>query len=229
MHVEIANAKLSELKRICLNFIKFEGAMDLMMPLSRRGNNNEFCKSNRGNSHLCSLSNLQAKQKIMECNSLHQVTETFISRKLLEVSRVEDSLLFSFAKKMCQMTDDRCAALRGDESVPRPKIQAEPSEPGHGQAADHRVPAAQQHRGVPQDRVLDTVTPRTIRSSSFTNPPRTIRPSSFADPSSRQAHMPAAASSSASSMSPSRGPPSPSACRTRAGRRRASPSSSSGW
>ena len=65
--------KLNNLKAICHNFIKFEGAMDLVMPASRRGNENAYCKSNRQNDCFRSLSNCDAKQKIFQCASTHEV------------------------------------------------------------------------------------------------------------------------------------------------------------
>lgn len=36
---------LEDLKRICANFVKFEHALDSLMPLSRRGVNNKYCRS----------------------------------------------------------------------------------------------------------------------------------------------------------------------------------------
>lgn len=46
VHVNVEGATLLQLIKICQNFIKYENAMDSMMPFSRRGNT--FCQSNRG-------------------------------------------------------------------------------------------------------------------------------------------------------------------------------------
>ncbi len=61
------------MKAICQNFVKFEAAMDLMMPLSRRGDENQYCKSNRNNAHLRNLDNVGVKNRIIQCKTREQV------------------------------------------------------------------------------------------------------------------------------------------------------------
>eukprot|EP00584_Thalassiosira_punctigera_P001823 CAMPEP_0172542232 /NCGR_PEP_ID=MMETSP1067-20121228/12894_1 /TAXON_ID=265564 ORGANISM="Thalassiosira punctigera, Strain Tpunct2005C2" /NCGR_SAMPLE_ID=MMETSP1067 /ASSEMBLY_ACC=CAM_ASM_000444 /LENGTH=441 /DNA_ID=CAMNT_0013328431 /DNA_START=253 /DNA_END=1578 /DNA_ORIENTATION=+ len=46
VHVNISRLSSFQLKSVCQNFIKYEQAMDILMPPSRR-NGNKFCKSNR--------------------------------------------------------------------------------------------------------------------------------------------------------------------------------------
>jgi hypothetical protein len=81
VHVEVEDENLFAMKVICQNFVKFEAAMDLLMPLSRRGDENEYCKSNRNNPRLRNLNNVEVKNKIIQCNTHEQVmsgTDTFL-------------------------------------------------------------------------------------------------------------------------------------------------------
>lgn len=45
VHVNVENLSLAKLKNVCQNFIKYETAMDKLMPPSRR--ENQYCKSNK--------------------------------------------------------------------------------------------------------------------------------------------------------------------------------------
>jgi hypothetical protein len=47
--------------------------MDLLMPLSRRGDENTYAKSNRNNENLRNLKNVEVKNKIIQCKTREQV------------------------------------------------------------------------------------------------------------------------------------------------------------
>ena len=47
VHVNVEHLSLNELKKVCQNFIKYEDALDTLVPPSRRGTANTYCRSNR--------------------------------------------------------------------------------------------------------------------------------------------------------------------------------------
>ncbi|KAK3283932.1 hypothetical protein CYMTET_8388 [Cymbomonas tetramitiformis] len=58
VHVDGTNLTTEDLRRICANFLKYEGAFDCMMKSSRRGAQSSFAKSNR-----LALGTLSCKQR----------------------------------------------------------------------------------------------------------------------------------------------------------------------
>lgn len=65
VHINVGNRTLDDLKKICINFVKYEDAFDSFMPPSRR--RNTYCQSNK----LAVGSNNKArKDRILACNSL---------------------------------------------------------------------------------------------------------------------------------------------------------------
>jgi uncharacterized membrane protein YgcG len=47
LHVGVEDFSLESLKNACDNYIKYEDVIDTFMPASRRGNSNEYCRSNK--------------------------------------------------------------------------------------------------------------------------------------------------------------------------------------
>mmetsp|Transcript_26077 Transcript_26077/g.31659 ORF Transcript_26077/g.31659 Transcript_26077/m.31659 type:complete len:441 (-) Transcript_26077:1139-2461(-) len=72
VHVNVEDLNLMQKKKVCMNFIKYEDAFDLIVPVSRRGNSNEHCKSNRSTFQ---GSNQDANLKIAACASEEQLYE----------------------------------------------------------------------------------------------------------------------------------------------------------
>ena len=70
VHVDVTGVKGTALRRICQNWCKYEDAIDLFMPPSRRGDDNKFCRSNRRNSQLLSLSNREVNDRLARCNKI---------------------------------------------------------------------------------------------------------------------------------------------------------------
>lgn len=47
VHIGVGDCSLQQIKNICLNFLNLEPMFDLILPESRRGNNNQYIRSNR--------------------------------------------------------------------------------------------------------------------------------------------------------------------------------------
>ncbi len=64
VHVEVADFQVNDWKNLLINYLVLENEIDSFLPVSRRSNNNNFCKSLK-------LSTLeQAKTKIQNCSTL---------------------------------------------------------------------------------------------------------------------------------------------------------------
>lgn len=48
VHIGVGDCTVAQIKRVCMNFLNIEPMFDLILPESRRGNNNRFIQSNRG-------------------------------------------------------------------------------------------------------------------------------------------------------------------------------------
>lgn len=70
VHVDVTGVSGKALTRICQNWCKYEDAIDLFMPASRRGDDNKFCRSNRRNSQLRSLSNREVNDRLARCKKI---------------------------------------------------------------------------------------------------------------------------------------------------------------
>lgn len=66
VHINVANRTLDDLKKICINFVKYEDAFDSFMPPSRR--ENQFCRSNK--QAVGTTTNKARKDRILSCNSI---------------------------------------------------------------------------------------------------------------------------------------------------------------
>jgi hypothetical protein len=75
VHVNVESLSVAKLKNVCKNFIKYESAMDMLMPPSRRANT--YCKSNKlavANEVVYLAANSQyLHQKIDACTSRNQL------------------------------------------------------------------------------------------------------------------------------------------------------------
>jgi hypothetical protein len=68
VHVDLTGIDIHGLKRICQNWIKYEKAIDLVLPPSRRANVNRYCRSARHNDLLKDMSNKAAHERVMNAD-----------------------------------------------------------------------------------------------------------------------------------------------------------------
>mmetsp|Transcript_31364 Transcript_31364/g.43517 ORF Transcript_31364/g.43517 Transcript_31364/m.43517 type:complete len:432 (-) Transcript_31364:283-1578(-) len=73
VHISVEGLNFMQMKKICQNFVKYEGAFDIVVPNSRR--DNQYCQSNRFNARLGGLSNKDANTRIASCGSLQELSE----------------------------------------------------------------------------------------------------------------------------------------------------------
>jgi hypothetical protein len=73
VHVGVGHLSFEQVKKVCQNFVKYEIAFDLMVPLSRR--NNEFCASNRRSNTMRRFANKEANEAIGRCQSMDELYE----------------------------------------------------------------------------------------------------------------------------------------------------------
>jgi len=67
VHVDLTGIKFAGVRRICQNWAKYEDAIDLFLPRSRRGNANRFCRSVRYNAFLDPGTNKEVNDYIGAC------------------------------------------------------------------------------------------------------------------------------------------------------------------
>ena len=67
VHVDLTGINFAGVRRICQNWAKYEDAIDLFLPPSRRGNANRFCRSVRHNAFLDPGTNKEVNDYIGAC------------------------------------------------------------------------------------------------------------------------------------------------------------------
>jgi len=75
VHIGRSSFNMAQLKNICIMFVRFEKAMDSLMPKSRRGDNNEYGASNRnvvGGTH---ANHDERRDVILKCNSIDELMD----------------------------------------------------------------------------------------------------------------------------------------------------------
>mmetsp|Transcript_24419 Transcript_24419/g.52653 ORF Transcript_24419/g.52653 Transcript_24419/m.52653 type:complete len:450 (-) Transcript_24419:3462-4811(-) len=72
VHVNVSGLSLSELKNVCQNFVKYEEAIDSLMPPSRR-EGNDYCKSNRLAVAGEWASNVEIHHSLASCQSVKEL------------------------------------------------------------------------------------------------------------------------------------------------------------
>ena len=75
VHVDLTDIKFAGVRRICQNWAKYEDAIDLFLPQSRRGNANRFCQSVRYNDFLGPGTNKQVNDYIGACEDIYDLME----------------------------------------------------------------------------------------------------------------------------------------------------------
>ena len=70
VHIGVEDYKLKDWKRLFKNYIKMETTIDAFMPLSRRGNSNQYCRS---------LKKSNYKQKIDNSSNLRELQNTLVN------------------------------------------------------------------------------------------------------------------------------------------------------
>jgi len=77
VHIHIGAAKFTfgQIRKICQQFLKHEASFDMLVPKSRRGNNNSYARSNRLNPVLRSLSNKECNDYIASCSDMKKLNK----------------------------------------------------------------------------------------------------------------------------------------------------------
>jgi len=85
VHVDVSNLSLSELKKVCQNFVKYEAVMDTLMPPSRRtgGRGSKWCQSNRS---AIGGSNPSMHRIIDACTTVQQLGNTMSPTKYYKLN-----------------------------------------------------------------------------------------------------------------------------------------------
>merc|ERR1712176_1236182 len=86
VHVNVSELTLDQLKKVCQNFCKYETALDSMMPPSRRGSENVYCKSNRQAVGGRYGTNASIHQAIASCNSIGELGELVSPQKYYKLN-----------------------------------------------------------------------------------------------------------------------------------------------
>ena len=73
VHVDLTGIKFAGVRRICQNWAKYEDAIDLFLPESRRGNANRFCRSVRYNDFLGPGTNKEVNDYIGACEDMDEL------------------------------------------------------------------------------------------------------------------------------------------------------------
>jgi len=76
VHIGLRNFSFEGIKKICQQFVKHEDTFDQIVPPSRRGNGNQYAKSNRLAPQLATLSNKEANLKIARCRDVKELCRT---------------------------------------------------------------------------------------------------------------------------------------------------------
>jgi hypothetical protein len=88
VHVNVSHLSLSDLKKFCQNFVKYESAMDSIMPPSRRRGNN-YCQSNRvaiADTIGTNASNKEVHETIKSCTSKEELRECISPEKYYKLN-----------------------------------------------------------------------------------------------------------------------------------------------
>ena len=73
VHVDLTGINFAGVRRICQNWAKYEDAIDLFLPESRRGNANRFCQSVRHNGFLGHGTNKRVNDYIGACEDMDEL------------------------------------------------------------------------------------------------------------------------------------------------------------
>ena len=73
VHVDLTGINFAGVRRICQNWAKYEDAIDLFLPESRRGNANRFCQSVRDNCFLDPGTNKEVNDYIGACEDMDEL------------------------------------------------------------------------------------------------------------------------------------------------------------
>ena len=75
VHIDLTGINLDGLKRICQNWVKFEDAIDLILPLSRRGDENRFARAVRENHNFWDKDNKHVNDRIAKAKSIRALLD----------------------------------------------------------------------------------------------------------------------------------------------------------
>ena len=75
VHIDLAGIDFEGLKRICQNWVKYEDAIDLILPPSRRGDENRFARSVRENHNFEPRYNKEVNDRIAKAKNIRALRD----------------------------------------------------------------------------------------------------------------------------------------------------------
>ena len=75
VHIDLAGINTEGLKRICQNWVKYEDAIDLILPPSRRGDANRFARAVRENHNFEHRSNKEVNDRIAKAKNVRALRD----------------------------------------------------------------------------------------------------------------------------------------------------------
>lgn len=86
VHIDLSGIDFEGVKRICQNWVKYEDAIDLILPPSRRGDNNRFCQAVRENFNFYDRTNKPVNDRIHKAKNMRSLQDL-----MNPIDRNEDS------------------------------------------------------------------------------------------------------------------------------------------
>lgn len=75
VHIDLTGIEFEGLKRICQNWVKYEDAIDFILPLSRRGDNNRYARAVRENHNFWDRNNKYVNNRIAKAKNMRALLD----------------------------------------------------------------------------------------------------------------------------------------------------------